>query len=159
MCFVLDEKKKNDLFYVCSLVEYVGRKTNNKRGDIVAAMDDDCLKHHLEYADLNHCLPFERVSDELIADCGIKNGDYDTITNCKYSIPTATSIGRVYSTLIESEMGRSDAPIATVADMLAPFRKVFGSFIIDEISDFANGVYFENPSYQWESYKAGRLLQ
>ena len=122
-------------------------------------MDDDCLKHHLEYADLNHCLPFERVSDELIADCGIKNGDYDTITNCKYSIPTATSIGRVYSTLIESEMGRSDAPIVTVADMLAPFRKVFSSFIIDEISDFANGVYFENPSYQWESYKAGRLLK
>ena len=48
------ESKKNDLFYVCSLVEYVGRKTNNKRGDIVAAMDDDCLKHHLEYADINH---------------------------------------------------------------------------------------------------------
>ena len=156
---MMSEKEKNDLFYVCSLVEYVGRKTNNKRGDIVAAMDDDCLRHHLEYADLNHCLPFERVSDELIADCGIKNGDYDTITNCKYSIPTATSIGRVYSTLIESEIRRSDAPITTVADILTPFRKVFSSFIIDEISDFANGVYFENPSYQWESYKAGRLLQ
>ena len=56
-------------------------------------------------------------------------------------------------------MGRSDAPITTVADMLSPFRKVFSSFIIDEISDFTNGVYFENPSYQWESYKAGRLLQ
>ena len=50
MSSVLDEKKKNDLFYVCSLVEYVGRKTNNNRGDIVVAMDDDCLKHHLEYA-------------------------------------------------------------------------------------------------------------
>ena len=90
IAFVLDAKKKNDLFYVCSLIEYVGRKTNNRRGDIVAAMDDDCLKHHLEYADINHCLPFEQVSDELIADCGIKNGDYDTITNCKYLIPTAT---------------------------------------------------------------------
>ena len=156
---ILSEKIKDDLFYVCSLIEFVGRKTNNKCGDIVAAMDDVCLKHHLEYADINHCLPFERVSDELIVDCGIKNGDYDTITNCKYSIPTATSIGRVYSTLIESEMRLADAPIVTVEDMLAPFRKVFSSFIIDEISDFANGVYFENPSYQWESYKAGRLLR
>ena len=35
---MMSEKKKNDLFYVCSLVEYVGRKTNNRRGDIVAAM-------------------------------------------------------------------------------------------------------------------------
>ena len=83
MCFVLNEKRKNDLFYVCSLIEYVGRKTNNKRGDIVASMDNGCLEHHLEFADLNHCLPFERVSDELIADCEIKNGDYDTIANCK----------------------------------------------------------------------------
>ena len=64
---MISESKKNDLFYVCSLVEYVGRKTNNKRGGIVAAMDDGCLEHHLEFADLNHCLPFERVSDELIA--------------------------------------------------------------------------------------------
>jgi hypothetical protein len=65
----------------------------------------------------------------------------------------------VYATLVESEMGRSDAPIAAVSDMIVPFRKVFGSFIIDEISDFANGVYYENPSYQWESYKAESLLQ
>lgn len=28
---MLSEKIKNDLFYVCSLVEYVERKTNNKR--------------------------------------------------------------------------------------------------------------------------------
>ena len=145
---MLLEKIKNDLFYVCSLVEYVGRKTDNKRGDIVAAMGDDCLKHRLEYANLNHCLTFKRVSDELIADCKIKNGDYDTIMNCNYSIPTETSIERVYSTLIESEMGCFDAPIVTLADMLAPFKNVFTSFIIDEISDFANRVYFENPSYQ-----------
>ena len=58
---MISESKKNDLFYVCSLVEYVGRKTNNKRGDIVAAMDDDCLKHHLEYADLNQAVCMPRI--------------------------------------------------------------------------------------------------
>ena len=56
-------------------------------------------------------------------------------------------------------MGRSGVQINSVSDMVASFRKVFSSFIIDEISDFANGVYFENPSYQGELYKAGRLLR
>ncbi len=150
---MISEKEKNNLFYVCSLVEYVGRKTKNKRGDVVSAMVDSCLKHHLEYADINHSLPFERVADELIADCGIKEGMFDTITTCKYSIPSYTSIGRVYSTLIESEILVSSLPVPDA------FRKVFSSFIIDEISDFATGVYYENPSYLWESYMARRLLK
>ena len=146
----MSEHDKDNLFYVCSLIEYTGRKTKNHRGDIVAAMDDECLKHQLEYADVNHSLPFERVSDELIVECGIKNGDFDTISNCKYTIPSHTAIGRVYATL-SVDSGESDA--------VKSIRNVFGSFISDEISDFANGVYYENPSYLRESYKAGRLLK
>lgn len=146
----MSEHDKDNLFYVCSLIEYTGRKTKNHRGDIVAAMDDECLKHQLEYADVNHSLPFERVSDELIVECGIKNGDFDTISNCKYTIPSHTDIGRVYATL-SVDSGETDA--------VKSIRNVFGSFISDEISDFANGVYYENPSYLRESYKAGRLLK
>lgn len=151
----MSEKEENNLFYVCSLIEYIGRKTKNRRGDIVAAMDDDCLRHQLDYADVNHSLPFERVSDELIAECGIKDGAYDTISGCQYSIPSETSIGRVYSTLIEDSMDAEGSSLSVVEAV----RKVFGSFIVDEISDFANGVYCENPSYLRESYKAGRLLR
>ena len=145
----MSEKEENNLLYVCSLIEHVGRKTKNRRGDVVAAMDDRCLIHQFEYADVNHSLPFDRVSDELVAECGIKEGTFDTIAGCQYSIPTETSIGRVYSTLIEETDG------GNVGESL---RKVFGSFISDEISDFANGVYYQNPSYLLESYKAGRLL-
>ena len=43
----MSDEGKNNLFYVCSLIEYVGRRTKNRRGDVVAAMDDVCLKHHL----------------------------------------------------------------------------------------------------------------
>ena len=38
----MGEKEKNDLFYVCSLIEYVGRRTKNRRGDVVAALA--CIK-------------------------------------------------------------------------------------------------------------------
>lgn len=41
-----DREEKNNLFYVCSLIEYVGRRTKNRRGDVVAAMDDDGPESH-----------------------------------------------------------------------------------------------------------------
>jgi len=42
----MSEKEENDLFYVCSLIEHVGRKTKNRRGDVVAAMDAVCPQSH-----------------------------------------------------------------------------------------------------------------
>ena len=44
----MNDEEKNDLFYVCSLIEYVGRRTKNHSSDVVAAMDDACLKQKAE---------------------------------------------------------------------------------------------------------------
>lgn len=49
-------KRRNDLFYVCSLIEFTGRKTKNRRRVIVKALGE---------AEVNHCLSFEQVSDEI----------------------------------------------------------------------------------------------
>lgn len=42
----MSEEEENDLFYVCSLIEHVGRKTKNRHGDVVAAMDGACLESY-----------------------------------------------------------------------------------------------------------------
>lgn len=34
----MTEKERNDYFYVCALIEYIGRETRNHRGDIVRAI-------------------------------------------------------------------------------------------------------------------------
>ena len=34
----MTENQKNDLFYVCSMIEYVARKTKNHRKDIVLSL-------------------------------------------------------------------------------------------------------------------------
>ena len=38
---------KDDLFYVCTMIEYVSRKTNNKSKDVVVRISDKALAHQL----------------------------------------------------------------------------------------------------------------
>ena len=141
---------KDDLFYVCSLIEFIGRKTKNKRKEVVNALGEQGIQKQLYDAQVNHCLSFEQVSEELIEQYHIPNGNFDTISDCKYKVPSFTAIGKLYSHMILdcSENGEE------VKELL----KIFNSFISDEISDFKTGVYFENPSYLEHSYQEGCLL-
>ena len=104
----MNENQKNDLFYVCSMIEFVARKTKNHRKDIVLSLGRKGLEHQLKVASVNHSLSFEQVSDEWIEDYQIEMGNFDTIKNCKYSIPSETSIGSVYQTLILSILKNDD---------------------------------------------------
>ena len=97
----MTKKERNDLFYLCSLIEYTARKTNNKRGAIIQALGRTGIEKQLYDAQVNHCLSFEQVSDEIIEQYNIPDGDFDTITECKYTIPGFMDIGKLYSIMIE----------------------------------------------------------
>jgi len=143
-------REKDDLFYVCSLIEFIGRETKNKRGDIVKAMGEEGIRKQLRDAQVNHSLSFEQVSDELIEQYRIPEGYFDTISNCKYKVPSVTAIGKVYQHLI--------LDCTKEGEEVEGLVKVFQSFISDEISDFSTNVYYSNPSYLEHSYKEGKLL-
>ena len=64
----MSNNERNDLLYVCSLIEYIGRVTNNHRGYIVDCIGYDGLSHLYETASINHNLSFKQVSDEIIKD-------------------------------------------------------------------------------------------
>lgn len=142
---------KDDLFYVCSMIEFVARETHNKCKDVVARLSDKALAHQLKAASVNHCLSFEQVCDEWIEQYEIPEGTFDNITTCKYEVPTVTAIGRVYQTLISDVMG-------LYQNIIEAIKMVYHSFISDEISDFNSSVYYSNPDYIKCSYEAGKLL-
>ena len=131
-------------------IEYVSRKTNNKSKDVVVRISDKALAHQLKVAGINHCLSFEQVADEWIEVIEIPKGNYDNISECRYEVPTVTSIGRVYQTLI-SEL------FIYIRTLLSD-KKVYSSFISDEISNYNSSVYYSNPDYIRRSYEAGKLL-
>ena len=146
----MSEAERNDLFYVCSLIEYTARKTTNRRRVVAEALGEEGIKKQLLDAGVNHCLSFEQVSDELIEQYHIPTGDFDTITGCKYSIPSYLDIGKLYAIIIEdcAEPGKEASELI----------QIFSSFISDEISNFKTGLYYETPSYLECSYQEGRLL-
>jgi hypothetical protein len=136
---------------VCSLIEYTARKTTNKRGVIVSTLGEKGIEKQLKDASVNHCLSFEQVSDEIISDYNIPTGDFDTISNCKYDIPSYQDIGKLYSIMI--------CDCAENGNIVSETINVFSSFISDEISKFYTDLYYQNPSYLECSYKEGRLLE
>lgn len=146
----MTEKEKNDFFYVCSLIEFIARQTKNRRGIITQALGKEGIEKQLHDAEVNHCLSFEQVSDEIIEQYKIPAGDFDTITGCKYTIPSYMDIGKLYSIMIEhcAEPGKE----------VDELMKIFSSFISDKISDFKTDIYYQNPSYLECSYEAGYLL-
>lgn len=92
-----------------------------------------------------------RCGDEWIEEYGIEEGTFDNISTCKYNVPTVLSIGRVYQTLILNVMELYE-------DVIEAIKKVYSSFISEEISNFNSNVYYSNPDYIKCSYEAGMLL-
>ena len=68
----MTEKERNDYFYVCALIEYIARETLNHRGDIVSAIGRKGVEKLLHDAEVDHCLSFEQVGDEVISYYKIK---------------------------------------------------------------------------------------
>ena len=147
-----ENKKDNDLFYTCSLIDYIARKTKNTRADIVNALGKKNLEKIYDLADVYHCDNIDHVGQGFIAECNIQEGKFDNVGECKYAIPTYWDIGKVYKRLIK-QVSKEEG--LSVIDALI---KVYNSFISAKIDDYNSSVYYENPSYIFESYKENKML-
>ena len=55
-----DPAKENDLFFTCSLIDYIARNTKNTRADIVNALGKKNLEKIYDLADIYHSNNIER---------------------------------------------------------------------------------------------------
>jgi len=147
----MTDKEENALYFVCSIIEFLGRYTKNANRDIVLQIGKEELARQLAAADVNHCLTFEEVADDLIAFCQIMPGNFDSVGRCKYKVPSETSIGKVYRDLVLDTRKDDES-------LVDALYRIFTSFISDEISNFNSSAYYENPSYLKHSYLAGYML-
>lgn len=144
--------KENDLFYTCSLIDYIARKTKNTRTEVVNTLGKKKLSKIYDLADVYHSDNIERVSDDFIREAEIKMGNFDNVAACQYAIPSHWDIGKVYKRLIKSV---AEWEKIEVIDALI---KVYNSFISGKIDDYNSSMYYENPSYLLECYLENKVI-
>lgn len=142
-------KNDNNLFFVCSLIEFIGREVKLKRSDVVKALGEDVIRRIYNFADVFHCEPIAKVADDFITMCNIKSGDYDNVRECKYEVPDYWTIGEVYERLIE-DIGEND--------VIAALLEVYGSWISDAISNYNSDFFYQSRDYIKECYKEKQVI-
>lgn len=146
-----EEKKANDLFFTCSLIEYIARKTKNHRVTVVDALGKETVRKIYDLADIYHSDNIKRVSDDFITESELKNGDFDNISLAKYSVPSHWDIGKVYKRLA---LGIAKEQCVDIIDALF---LAYHSFVSEKIEDYNSSFYYENPQYILNCYLTDSL--
>ena len=142
-------KNNSDLFFSCSLIEYIGRQCKLQRKQVIEYLGREYLKRIYKYAGTLHCEPIQKVADDYIEMRKIPVGDFDNIKACKYEVPDYWAIGEVYERLIEDVGGD---------DIIETLIEVYNSWISDAISNFNSDFYYQSREYIFKCYQQGELL-
>lgn len=141
----------NDVFFVCSLIDYISRKTKNKRSYIVNKLGKDRIGHIYELADIYHSDNIDRVSDDFIEECNIHEGDFDNVATCKYTVPSHFDIGKVYKRLI---LGIAREKNMDIVDAIF---EAYNSYVSDKIDDYNSSFYYDSPQNILNAYIYGMI--
>src|SRR5699024_789466 len=146
-------KNNSNLFYTCSLIEFIGRKQKQKRSELVRMMGKSSIERVYRYADVFHCEPIEKTADDFIVNLNIPEGNFDNVTKCLYMLPDYWTIGEVYERLIEDICGDNEARV------IECLIEVYTSWIDGAISNYNTDFYYQSRDYIYECYKEGRVLE
>lgn len=144
-----ESTRANNLLFACSLIDYIARKTKNRRAAIAEALGRDRIQKILDLADIYHSENIDEVSDRLISQAGIENGDFDNIAAARYAVPSHWDIGKVYKRLVL--MIAEDAQIDDAQAVLTAYR----SPISPLIDDYNGSFYYESPQAIFAAHKYG----
>ena len=141
----------NSAFYVCSLIEYIGRKRKLSREDVVSALGQETLSRIYRYADTFHCEPIDKVADDFIRLRSMPEGDYDNIAMCRYDPPDYWTMGAVFGRLATDTAG-SRPPAEAIAS-------VYCSPVGRALSNYNTDLFYQPRDYLKSCLDAGRILE
>lgn len=146
-----ESKESNNIFFTCSLIEYIARKTKNKRSVIVDSLGRTSIQKIYDLADVYHSDNIDTVSEDFILNAGIKNGCFDNISAARYAVPSYWDIGKVYKRLV---LGIMNEKGLTVADAVF---EAYHSFVSDKIDDYNSSFYYDAPQNILNAYLTGQI--
>ena len=146
-----ENPKENGLFFTCSLIEFISRKTKNRRVDVVNALGKSSIEKIYDLADVYHSDNMETVSDYFIEKANIKKGSFDNVTAARYAVPSYWDIGKVYKRLI---LGISREKQIPVIDALI---EAYHSFVSEKIDDYNSSFYYDAPQNILNAFLYGEI--
>lgn len=134
--------QKDDVYFVCYMIERVARKIHQKNRYVVNQIGKKNLEHLLSVANVLHAENPLQVEDDWIEEYALKNGEND-VTNVDVDlvekIPSPLQMGKVYLRLIYD----TGLPDENEVDGIV---RVYNDPICDVIDNYNCSAYYE-PSY------------
>lgn len=138
-----DEKiKKDDLFFICYMIERVARRLHQKNKYIVNQIGKKEFENLISIANVLHAMNPVSVEDQWIEDYLLKEGSFD-ITKVDRElvekIPSPIQMGKVYQRLISDTLQPGETEVSGIL-------RVYNNSICDVIDNYNCSAYYE-PSY------------
>lgn len=134
--------QKDDVYFVCYMIERVARRIHQKNRYVVNQIGKKNLEHLLSVANVLHAENPLQVEDDWIEEYALKNGEND-VTNVDVDlvekIPSPLQMGKVYLRLIYD----TGLPDENEVDGIV---RVYNDPICDVIDNYNCSAYYE-PSY------------
>ena len=138
----LSEVVKNDLYFMCYMVERVARKLNQHNAYVVNTIGEAELRHLISVANVLHSVNPMQVEADWIAAYHLQQGIFDITAvdkNLCEQIPAATAMGKVYMRLILATLQPDE-------DYVQGMLRVYNNPICKVIDNYNASAYYE-PSY------------
>lgn len=140
--FPEEEIEKDDLYFVCYMIERVARRLKKRNSYVVNSIGKEELAKLLSLANVLHSENPVQVEDEWIDKYSLTTGEIDvTVVDRELvtEIPRPTQMGKVYQRLILDTM----MPDEDYADGII---RIYNHELCDTIDNYNCSAYYE-PSY------------
>lgn len=98
-----EEITRNDLYFICYMIERVARKLHQRNKYVVNAIDKKEWTRLISLANVLHCENPLKIEDQWIDEYSLESGSFDITEVDKElaeRIPSETQMGKVYMRLI-----------------------------------------------------------
>lgn len=151
-------------FYLCYLIEHIGRQYKVRRKDIVNILGYNSLKHLYKLEDVYHCLPIEQVIEEIQEELHVdfmklrvdEKGHYKAFNNvesCLYYVPKITEVANTNTYVINHLTKRWQD-----TDQVETLIKFYNARVHDRLENYNTDLFAESPEYLTECFVANDIL-
>ena len=137
-----EEIKKNDVYFICYMIERVARKLHQRNKYVVNKIGKGQLEHLISVANVLHAENPLAVEDDWIEEYNLAKGNVDVTAvdpELVTIIPSATQMGKVYQRLVYDTMQPGESEVEGII-------RVYNDEICDVIDNYNCSAYYE-PSY------------